>query len=241
MLYSSSACRPPGLVQPGAGCPPVRPSSTVHPGNGGQAVALGLASLQNAGSMRPAFGFRKRQGPPPSYPRAMSSNVVSDLPDGQAASLSRPSEWRQSVLQLSCHLAPRTGSYDVLENICLWATMSTNLVPIESAICRQRLGTVFWADPFPVLRWLPTANGAPAKKAKGTEKRAGRVTLPSLFEDLREDGFFKKPKLLGEIKSKLADLGHNYPLTGLSGPMRTEVKNRRLRRFMEKKKYVYAQ
>jgi len=83
--------------------------------------------------------------------------------------------------------------------------------------------------------------GAPAKKAKATGKRAGKVTFPSLAEDLREEGFFKKPKSLVEIKSKLADLGHNYPLTGLSGPMRTEVKNRRLRRFKEKKKYVYAQ
>jgi hypothetical protein len=82
---------------------------------------------------------------------------------------------------------------------------------------------------------------APAKKAKAGGKRTGRVTFPSLAEDLREDGFFKKPKSLGEIKSKLADLGHNYPLTGLSGPMRTEVKNRRLRRFKEKGKYVYAE
>jgi hypothetical protein len=82
---------------------------------------------------------------------------------------------------------------------------------------------------------------APAKKAKASGKRAGRATFPSLAEDLREDGFFKKPKSLGEIKSKLADLGHNYPLTGLSGPMRTEVKNRRLRRFKEKGKYVYAE
>lgn len=79
-------------------------------------------------------------------------------------------------------------------------------------------------------------------KAKASRKAAsGRVTVTSLAEDLRNEGFFKKPKTLGEIRSRLADLGHNYPLTGLSGPMRGEVKGKRLRRFKEKGKYVYAQ
>jgi len=80
-----------------------------------------------------------------------------------------------------------------------------------------------------------------AKKAKATGKRAGKTTFPSLAENLRKEGFFKKPRSLGEIRSRLKDLGHNYPLTGLSGPMRSEVKNQRLRRFKEKGKYVYAQ
>jgi len=82
---------------------------------------------------------------------------------------------------------------------------------------------------------------APAKKTKASGKRSGKTTIPSLVENLREEGFFKKPKSLDEIRSRFKDLGHNYPLTGLSGPMRSEVKNRRLRRFKENRKYVYAQ
>jgi hypothetical protein len=88
------------------------------------------------------------------------------------------------------------------------------------------------------------AKDAPAHKAEASGKpirRSGKVTVRSLAEDLRNEGFFKKPKTLGEIRSKLADLGHNYPITGLSGPMRREVKSKRLRRFKEKDKYVYAQ
>jgi hypothetical protein len=65
--------------------------------------------------------------------------------------------------------------------------------------------------------------------------------LPGLIEELRTEGFFKKTKTLGEVKKKLADLGHSYPITGLSGPMRGEVRKKRLRRFKEKGKYVYAQ
>jgi len=33
------------------------------------------------------------------------------------------------------------------KNICLWVSMSSNLTPIESAICRQRGGRVFGHPP----------------------------------------------------------------------------------------------
>lgn len=85
------------------------------------------------------------------------------------------------------------------------------------------------------------AADAPAHKAKASRKSSERVTVASLAEDLRSEGFFKKPKSLSEIKSRLSDMGHTYPLTGLSGPMQTEVKRKRLRRFKEKGNYVYAQ
>jgi len=90
---------------------------------------------------------------------------------------------------------------------------------------------------------IRTQNAVGSKsKASGKPTRSsGRATIATLAEDLREEGFFKKPKTLGEIKSKLADLGHTYPITGLSGPMQREVKSKRLRRFKQKGKYVYAQ
>ncbi len=71
--------------------------------------------------------------------------------------------------------------------------------------------------------------------------RGGNVTIPSLVEELRNEGFFKKTKTLTDIRKRLADLGHSYPTTGLSGPMRKEVRKKRLRRFKEKGRYVYAQ
>lgn len=80
--------------------------------------------------------------------------------------------------------------------------------------------------------------GATRKQKAG---KSDKVTVASLAEELRNEGFFKKAKSLGDIKTRLADLGHVYPTTGLSGPMQTEVKKKRLRRFKEKGKYVYAQ
>jgi hypothetical protein len=84
----------------------------------------------------------------------------------------------------------------------------------------------------------PRAQPARGKaKAKGKEK----TTVTTLVDGLKTEGFFKKPKTLGDVRTRLADLGHSYPLTGLSGPMRREVRKKRLRRFKENGKYVYAQ
>ncbi len=73
-----------------------------------------------------------------------------------------------------------------------------------------------------------------------TKTSGGKVTIPGLVEELKNEGFFKKTKTLGDIRKRLAELGHNYQLTALSGPMRVEVRKRTLRRFKEKGN-VYAQ
>ena len=83
---------------------------------------------------------------------------------------------------------------------------------------------------------------APAKansKVKEASKR--RPTVSGLIDELKGEGFFKQPKNLSEIQKRLADLGHHYPLTALSGPMQAQCKRRSLRRFKKDKKYVYAQ
>jgi hypothetical protein len=83
---------------------------------------------------------------------------------------------------------------------------------------------------------------APEKSKSKTKQTAmTKSTIPGLVDELRNDGFFKQPKALGEIQKRLADLGHHYPLTALSGPMQMECKRRNLRRFKKEKKYVYAQ
>jgi hypothetical protein len=83
------------------------------------------------------------------------------------------------------------------------------------------------------------ANGTPVKKSKPA--KATKVTIPSLVVELKDEGFFRKPKSLEEIRKRLADLGHNYPVTTLSGTMQSQARKRSVRRFKEKGKYVYAQ
>jgi len=80
-----------------------------------------------------------------------------------------------------------------------------------------------------------------AKGKTGAKGKTSRVTLPSLLAGLKDEGFFKRPKPLSEIQTRLAELGHNYPQTALSGPMRKLVRNRIVRRFKQNGKYVYAQ
>ena len=74
-------------------------------------------------------------------------------------------------------------------------------------------------------------------------KKAGRIKtqLPELVEALRIEEFFREPRGLGEVRTKLGEMGHHYPLTTLSGAMQTEVKKHRLRRFKQDAKYVYVQ
>ena len=71
-------------------------------------------------------------------------------------------------------------------------------------------------------------------------KNRGVGGIPDLVEILKGEDFFKEPKGLGEIRKKLADMGHHYPLTTLSGAMQTQAKNRSLRRFKDGGKYVYV-
>jgi hypothetical protein len=64
---------------------------------------------------------------------------------------------------------------------------------------------------------------------------AGRVLV------LKEEGFFKNPKSIGEIREELSIHGWRYPLTTLSGRLINLVQKRKLRRTREKvgKKTVY--
>lgn len=83
-------------------------------------------------------------------------------------------------------------------------------------------------------REVPGARGAGRPKS-------GPVQIPDLIGQLKEEEFFRAPRGLGDIKKKLADLGHHYPVTTLSGAMQAQAKKRALRRFKQDGKYVYVQ
>src|SRR5271166_661329 len=75
---------------------------------------------------------------------------------------------------------------------------------------------------------------APASLRGRAEKRKGsRGEIPGLISALKAEEFFKSPKGLSDVQAKLAELGHNYPLTTLSGAMQSQCKNRSLRRFKQ--------
>jgi hypothetical protein len=79
---------------------------------------------------------------------------------------------------------------------------------------------------------------ARTKTARKTEKK--REGASDLIVELREAGFFKTPKALGEIGHALEEQGYLYPVTTLSGVMLGLVKKRELRRKKKEGKWLYG-
>jgi hypothetical protein len=57
---------------------------------------------------------------------------------------------------------------------------------------------------------------------------------------LKEEGYFDKPKALGDITQALEEKGYLYPVTTLSGVVLSLVKNKHLRRKKVEGRWVYG-
>jgi hypothetical protein len=79
------------------------------------------------------------------------------------------------------------------------------------------------------------------KATKGSKEATQREGLPALLDALREEKFFKKKCLLGDISARLSELGHHYSGTTLGKQLLREVRGKRLRRLKEGGKWVYVQ
>jgi hypothetical protein len=78
-------------------------------------------------------------------------------------------------------------------------------------------------------------------KAQAVKKELKkRMAASDLVIGLKEDGFFNKPKNLGEILRGLEEKGHIYPMTTLSGVMINLVQKRLLCRKRVAGKWVYG-
>jgi hypothetical protein len=76
-----------------------------------------------------------------------------------------------------------------------------------------------------------------ALRAKDAKKR---FAASDLIIHLKEEGFFEKPKGLGDISHALEEKGYLYPVTTLSGIVLSLVQKRELRRKKLNKKWVYG-
>lgn len=77
-------------------------------------------------------------------------------------------------------------------------------------------------------RTSPSAKRAKKAMAKTNVKKRGGPQ--AYVEEMVEDGFFKKPKTISEVKAELENRGHHIPLTSLSGPMQKLCQRKILRR-----------
>lgn len=82
------------------------------------------------------------------------------------------------------------------------------------------------AEPQPPRRAKARVGAKPAHT--GNKKKRGGPQ--AYVEEMIEDGFFKKPKSISEVKAELANRGHHIPVTSLSGPMQKLCQKKVLRR-----------
>jgi len=83
------------------------------------------------------------------------------------------------------------------------------------------------------------ASGSPSPKLGKGLKGSGSAELPSKTPkscserilSLRNEGFFKSPRTLADIRNELQMHGWTYPITSLSGPVQKLVQRRELRRL----------
>ncbi|HXV76528.1 MAG TPA: hypothetical protein VD788_09430 [Candidatus Polarisedimenticolaceae bacterium] len=74
----------------------------------------------------------------------------------------------------------------------------------------------------------PPQRARTAAKAKSSRGPKGYI------RELFDDGFFKKPKTISQVKAELGNRGHHIALTSLSGPLQSLCKDRVLRRHKAK-------
>lgn len=76
-----------------------------------------------------------------------------------------------------------------------------------------------------------SGKGKSAKPAKGSSAK----TATERILILREEGFFKSQRSMGEVASELAAHGWHYPLTALSGTLQSMTQRRDVRRVRAKR------
>jgi len=78
-----------------------------------------------------------------------------------------------------------------------------------------------------------TENGRASKIRK-------KKSATDFITELKNSGFFDKPKSLTEIRDKLAEHGHIYPITSLPGVVLRLIRKRELGRVKEEGLWKYV-
>jgi hypothetical protein len=92
-----------------------------------------------------------------------------------------------------------------------------------------------------VKRMLDLLEGNRTVKDRKTNKtKTSRMSISDMLHELKEEGFFDKPKSLVEVKNALAEHGRIYELSTLSAQVIRQVRQRRLGRIKNEKKWKYV-
>jgi hypothetical protein len=81
---------------------------------------------------------------------------------------------------------------------------------------------------------------APAAVRASKPTEGLRSTPTGLIAELIGSGFFSRPRTISEVRTKLEEMGHFYPVTNLSPVLLRFVKKRELRRIKTDKQWTYV-
>ena len=80
------------------------------------------------------------------------------------------------------------------------------------------------------------------RSAKSKRKSASNKQGPAeRIRNLMQEGFFKEPKSIQDVRHALAEKGHIYPITSLSTPLVRLVRSREIRRLKDNKRWTYVE
>lgn len=91
-----------------------------------------------------------------------------------------------------------------------------------------------------VKRLRPRGTQSASASRPTRRQAAPRPTLVDLIDSLVDGTYFKVPRGLADVKSTLAEMGHHYPMTTLSGAMLRQVRRGNLRRLKKDKRWLYT-
>lgn len=77
-------------------------------------------------------------------------------------------------------------------------------------------------DAKPAIKHVPAS-----KESKKSKKLSGPKAY---LREMYDDGFFKKPKSIAQVKAELENRGHHIAITSLSGPLQSLCQEKVLRR-----------
>jgi len=75
---------------------------------------------------------------------------------------------------------------------------------------------------------------------KRSSSSSSKPSITDHIEGLKAEGFFDKPKPLGEIVKRLAQGSYHYPQQSLTGPLQRAVRQKVLGRVKKDGKWAYC-
>jgi tRNA C32,U32 (ribose-2'-O)-methylase TrmJ len=91
------------------------------------------------------------------------------------------------------------------------------------------------AEIMELVRKMQGSSDPTRKTPTRTAEKRQRLRLVDHLESLIDKKFFQTPRGLSDVRDKLREMGHHYPLTTLSPAMLNKVRQRALRRMKDAK------